>query len=95
MKKSNSVHERTSLLYNSNVNENPEDIRFATKDEGGKGTLLTSTFNLCNAAVGAGVLAFPKAYENTGLISGLVLTAVSSVFNKMDKIVCTHSRARV
>ena len=38
----------------------------------GKGTLLSSTFVLANAVVGAGVLALPYAMKKTGLLLGVI-----------------------
>jgi hypothetical protein len=41
---------------------------------GGSVGLVGSTANLANAAIGAGVLAFPLAYKEAGLILGPLLT---------------------
>lgn len=35
-----------------------------------------SVFNMCNAAIGTGVLSFPYAYKQTGLLGGLLLTVL-------------------
>lgn len=44
--------------------------------KGGKGTVLGSAANLANAAIGAGILAFPYAFMKTGLILGSIITVV-------------------
>ncbi len=45
------------------------------KGEGtvGTATLMSSTFQLANCAIGAGVLAFPYAFANCGLALGALL----------------------
>jgi len=40
------------------------------------GTVASSILNLANGAIGAGVLAFPYAYRDTGLIAGFVVTVI-------------------
>jgi hypothetical protein len=64
--------ERKPLLQGSSINVPIEE---EVGDEG-HGTFLTSTFNMVNAAVGAGVLAFPSAFRTTGLVSGLLVAGV-------------------
>lgn len=33
-----------------------------------------TVFNMCNAAIGSGVLSFPFAFRQTGVVGGLILT---------------------
>ena len=42
----------------------------------GDGTFLSSVFTCANSAIGAGVLAFPYAFAQTGLVLGVVLSLV-------------------
>ena len=45
----------------------------------GKGTFWSSVFTLANSAIGAGVLAFPYAFGETGLLLGISLTLAFGV----------------
>lgn len=66
--------ERTHLL---NVNDIDKKSKYPSDfSEPGFGSFSSSTFNLACSAIGGGVLAFPFAYSNTGLISGLVITVI-------------------
>jgi len=48
--------------------------------EDGTGTVIGSTLNVANCAIGAGVLAFPFAFKCAGLLLGPILVIILSLF---------------
>jgi len=59
----------------------------------GKGTFWTSVFTLANAAIGAGVLAFPYAFAQCGLVLGIFLCFALSIVMGYTAYIVTLSTA--
>jgi amino acid permease len=72
----------------------PDALSRAEQASGGDGTFLSSVFTCANSAIGAGVLAFPYAFAQTGIVLGVVLAlslAVVMLLALHIIIVGTHS----
>lgn len=52
-----------------------------------------ATFNLAITAVGAGILALPKAFASVGLVVGLIIVALASIFTYCSATVITSVAA--
>ncbi|KAJ9450635.1 Vacuolar amino acid transporter 5 [Diplonema papillatum] len=66
-----------------------------TDDEGGGASLATSTFNLCNVCLGAGTLAMPFAFRNTGIAFGLILLTLIYVLMALSAVMLCDAAIRV
>lgn len=80
--------EKDPLLAKSSVQESDEEINLLTYSHWqyqhrlppGKSSLFGATFIVVNAALGAGLLAFPFAFQAAGgILPAVAITAVSSL----------------
>jgi hypothetical protein len=78
-----------SLINEVRVNEDTtDDVKVLYLDQHDpKAGLLSSIFNLVNAAVGAGVLAFPFAFARAGLVAGLAITAILAILSALTLLI--------
>jgi sodium-coupled neutral amino acid transporter 7/8 len=61
----------------------------------GTGTIMSSIFSLGSSAIGAGVLAFPYAFEQAGLVSALIATCLMTMVMLFCHHAITHTAIKV
>lgn len=73
-----------------NIQDEPKIYQRDLEREAQTGIIL-SVFNLTNAAVGSGILAFPFAFAKAGLGAGIFLTFIFAVLSGITLFIISYA----
>jgi sodium-coupled neutral amino acid transporter 7/8 len=73
--------------------QTPIDQRKADIQYGGKGTIMSSIFTLASSAIGAGILSFPYAFKEAGLVTAVLVCLGLTLVMSFSVHAIVHSTA--